>query len=68
MSELKILVENMTCEGCISNIKKALNSIDACNLGFDLKSKLVFIKNNNIDEKLILKTLKRAGYSALIID
>lgn len=68
MSELKILVENMTCEGCISNIKKVLNSIDACNLGFDLKSKLVFIKNNNIDEKLILKTLKRAGYSALIID
>jgi len=68
MSEIKILVENMTCEGCISNIKKALNSIGACNLGFDLKSKLVFIKNNNIDEKLILKTLKRAGYSALIID
>jgi copper chaperone CopZ len=68
MSELKILVENMTCEGCVSNIKKALNSINLKNLDFDLKNKLTFIKDENFDEKLVLKTLKRAGYSAIIQD
>lgn len=68
MSELKILVENMTCEGCVSNIKKALNSIDLNELDFDLKNKLTFIKDENLDEKLVLKTLKRAGYSAIIQD
>lgn len=68
MSELKILVENMTCEGCVSNIKKALNSIDLNDLDFDLKNKLTFIKDENLDENLVLKTLKRAGYSAIIQD
>lgn len=68
MSELKIFVENMTCNGCISNIKNALNSINLNNLDFDLENKLAFIKDNNIDEKLVLKTLKRAGYSAIIQD
>lgn len=68
MSELKIFVENMTCNGCISNIKNALNSINLNNLDFDLENKLAFIKDNNIDEKLVLKTLKRAGYSAIIKD
>ncbi|GIW21515.1 MAG: hypothetical protein KatS3mg068_0522 [Candidatus Sericytochromatia bacterium] len=68
MLELKLFVENMTCEGCISNIKNALNSINFNNLSFDLKNKLVFIESDNFDEKLILKTLKRAGYSAIIQD
>lgn len=66
--EIKLLVENMTCGGCISNIEKALNTIELNDLNFDLPTKSVNIKSEKLDEKLILKTLKRAGYQAIIQD
>lgn len=64
---MKLNIEKMSCEGCVKNITKGLNEIGITELNFDLPNKNVEISDQNIDEKNILKTLKRMNYPAVKI-
>lgn len=60
-------VPKMNCEGCISNITRGLNEIGLTELDFDLSSKNVSVNGEHLNEKEILKTLKRINYPATIV-
>lgn len=65
--EIKLNIPSMSCNGCISNIKKGLESIEHSNLNFDLSQKNLVISGDNLDQKDILKTLKRINYPASVV-
>ncbi|MBC7472835.1 MAG: heavy-metal-associated domain-containing protein [Candidatus Sericytochromatia bacterium] len=65
--EIKLNIPSMSCNGCISNITKGLESIEHSNLNFDLSQKNLVISGDNLDQKDILKTLKRINYPASVV-
>lgn len=62
--EITLHIPSMSCQGCVSNITKALNENGFNGLAFDLNNKTVTVSNEEIDEKVLLKTLRRANYPA----
>ncbi len=60
-------VENMKCQGCVSNIRQAVTAlIGVQSFSADLPEKLVTVNfdEKEIDEKQILTAIQVAGYQA----
>jgi copper chaperone CopZ len=68
MDNLKLNIPKMSCDGCINTITKGLNGIGLTNLDFDLNTKMVAISGAGLDEKEILKTLRRLNYPAQVTE
>ena len=64
---LKLNIPKMSCDGCINTITKGLNEIGLSSLDFDLNSKTVKITGDNLDEKEILKVLRRLSFPADLV-
>lgn len=55
-------IENMKCMGCVSTVRKALEEIPGIESAeVDLESALATV-DGDVDQSLILETLKEAGY------
>ncbi len=65
--EIKLNIPSMSCDGCISNITKGLEGIKHSNINFDLNQKILVISGDELDQKDILKTLKRINYPASVV-
>lgn len=60
-------VENMKCQGCVSNIRQAVTELVGVeSFSADLPEKLVTVTfdANQIDEKQVLTAIQAAGYQA----
>jgi len=62
-----IIVQGMTCEGCVTNLKKALLEIPEISyVSIELQSGRVKIAGLNIVEKIIITEIKKSGFSVEI--
>ncbi len=61
---LELNIPKMSCDGCINTITKGLNGIGLSQLDFDLNSKTVKISGDKLDEKEVLKVLRRLNFPA----
>ncbi|XP_057527315.1 heavy metal-associated isoprenylated plant protein 31 isoform X1 [Amaranthus tricolor] len=65
MSMVEILVPNLDCEGCASKLKKALNKLKGVeDVEIDMDTQKVTVKGYRLEEKKIIKAIKRAGKAA----
>ncbi len=61
-------VEGMKCEGCVSNVSKALNTlvgVDSCYVDLDKGQAIV---NGPVSEKTVVDAIKEAGYAAKLCE
>ena len=66
-NELELNIPKMVCDGCIKNITNGLEKIGLSDINFDLANKNIKISGNDLNEKEILKTLKRIDYPAQVV-
>lgn len=66
MSQLNIQSSKIKCGSCISNIEGGLKEIKGITeINIDLKSNIITIQGDNLDESLIIKRLSELGYPAI---
>lgn len=64
----ELLVEGMTCGHCEKAVKDSLGELEGVNsVLVDLDSKKVEVVGENLEDKLIRKAVKEAGYEVLEI-
>lgn len=66
-TEIKLNIPKMSCNNCVKTITNGLNDIGLNDLKFDLGNKNVEIHGDNLNEREILKVLRRMDYPAEII-
>jgi Cu+-exporting ATPase len=60
----ELIIEGASCASCVSKIETSLKAIDGvtdANMNFAQRTVLV---EGNVDEKLLIKTIEKAGYNA----
>lgn len=67
IEEKTIVVNGMTCEGCVASLRKALLAIPEISyVSIELQSGKVKIAGSNIDDELIVSEIKKSGFSVEI--
>ncbi len=62
MKMISLKVNGMTCGGCVSIVKHAVNSLDqSANVHIDLKSGLVDVQSSHPTAEIV-KVIKALGY------
>lgn len=68
MTEKLVLnIDSMVCNGCVKTISQKLSEIGLNNPEFNLEEKKLFLEADQLNEKEILKTLRRANYPATVV-
>lgn len=63
MSESQFKVANMNCDGCVTNIRNALEEADIQEYDIQLNKKLLSVTSDR-DNEQIINILAEAGYQA----
>ncbi|XP_068645513.1 heavy metal-associated isoprenylated plant protein 31 [Aristolochia californica] len=62
MSVIEVRVQNLDCEGCATKIQKALNKLKGVEeIEIDMETQKVTVRGHAVEEKKVLKTVKRTG-------
>ncbi|KAL3834432.1 hypothetical protein ACJIZ3_009168 [Penstemon smallii] len=65
MSMLEVRVPNLDCEGCAAKLRKALFKLKGVDgVEVDMELQKITIKGYALEEKKVLKAIKRAGKAA----
>lgn len=65
MAEYKFKVNNMTCDGCVANIQRALEeSEDIASFKIELNKKDVTV-SSELDQQNVAQIINDAGYDAV---
>ncbi len=62
MKKYKLLIDGMSCDGCVRTIKKTIESLGAKNVNVSLEDKIAEfeIENGNVNE--IVSEINKKGY------
>ncbi len=64
--ELKLLVDGMSCNHCVNNVKSGVNKLENIgNIEIDLSTKEVSITGKDLDKELITETINGLGYKVI---
>jgi len=64
--KLKLSIPKMSCGNCINSITTGLKGIGLTELNFDLPAKTVEITAESLNEKEIVKVLRRINFPAIV--
>ncbi|XP_077240232.1 heavy metal transport/detoxification superfamily protein [Tasmannia lanceolata] len=65
MSVVEVRVHNLDCEGCASKIQKALFKLKGVEeIDIDMDTQKVTVRGRAVEEKKVLKTVRRTGKAA----
>ncbi|RWR72175.1 copper transport protein ATX1 [Cinnamomum micranthum f. kanehirae] len=65
MSVVEVWIQNLDCEGCASKIRKAIRKLDGVDdIDIDMDAQKVTVSGHAIEEKKVLKAVRRAGKAA----
>lgn len=65
MADYKFKVSNMNCEGCVSNIQRALEGDEnIASFNIELSDKHVTVQSE-LDEQAVAQVIRDAGYDAV---
>ena len=61
-------IEGMTCKNCVAHVENELNDLDGVYAKANLKKKCAVVNmKEDIDNDILERTIKKAGYSVLSI-
>ena len=61
--ESVVVVEGITCSGCVKAVKKALKSIEGVEeVKYEGEGKFVVKSEKGLDEEVVKKAISKAGY------
>ncbi len=67
MAKTKLKIEGMMCEGCVSNVKKALESVpETIKVDIDLKKGLAVIEHDGASDDALIRAVVDAGFRASV--
>ena len=69
VAEWKVSIDGMKCERCAENIKRAIESIDGAAASVDFRRAAAVVRmDRTVDETLLRRKIKEAGYSVTSIE
>ena len=68
MEKIKLSVEGMSCQHCVSAVKNAVGALDGVSgVDVDLEGKLVAVEYDNTPPELIRSAIEDQGYEIVTI-
>ncbi|GMP70235.1 hypothetical protein CsSME_00029173 [Camellia sinensis var. sinensis] len=65
MSMVEVRVPNLDCEGCAAKLRKSISKLKGVEeIEIDMETQKITVRGYAIEEKKVLKSIKRAGQAA----
>ncbi len=67
MAKTKLKIEGMMCEGCVKNVKQALENVPGVTeADVNLKKNLATVQHDCVDDGVLIKAVVDAGFRASV--